>query len=264
MEPTSFEPFTRVKACRHGQMIYNIHDQYVGRSFDLYGEFSEGEVDVFRQLVQPGNVVLDIGANIGSHTIFFAKQVGPAGGVYAFEPQRIVFQMLCGNAALNNATNVWCHQVALGREPGKILVPQFDFHKVNNVGGLGLGAFQFGESIPVITIDSLELNRCDLMKIDVEGMEEETLRGATATIAKFKPVLYVENDREEKSASLIRFIDSLGYAMFWHHPPLFNPNNFAGEPHNVFSNIVSANMLCVHRSATTKIDGMAPVVVPRG
>ena len=263
MEPTSFEPYSRMKTCRYGPMIYNIHDQFVGRSLDLYGEYSEGEVAVFRQLVQPGNLVLDAGANIGCHTVFFAKQVGPTGGVFAFEPQRIVFQMLCANLALNNLPNAWCHQAALGREPGKILVPQFDFHKANNLGGLALGAFEFGEPVSVVTIDSLDLPRCDLMKIGVEGMEEEVLHGATATIAKFKSHLYVDNDRGEKSASLIRYIDSLGYAMFQHCPPLFNPNNIDGNRLNVFPSVVSFNMLCVHRSISSKIDGLKPVEAPK-
>ena len=88
-------------------MLYNEHDIYIGRSLDLYGEFSEGECDVFRQLIQPGWTVLELGANIGSHTVFLAKRVGPSGRVIAFEPQRIVFQTLCANIALNNLLNVF-------------------------------------------------------------------------------------------------------------------------------------------------------------
>ena len=69
----------RLKATRYGLMLYHPKDAYIGRSFDLYGEFSEGEVGLFRQLLQPGAVVLDIGANIGAHTLYFAAAVGPAG-----------------------------------------------------------------------------------------------------------------------------------------------------------------------------------------
>ena len=76
-------------------MLYNVNDDYIGRSLDIYGEFSEGEIEAFSLLVHPGDIVLDVGANIGSHTIWFAQAVGPTGGVMAFEPQRLLFQTLC-------------------------------------------------------------------------------------------------------------------------------------------------------------------------
>jgi FkbM family methyltransferase len=262
MQLTSFQPYTALKQCRYGQMVYNVHDQYVGRSLELYSEFSEGEVAIFRQIVQPGQIVLDIGANIGCHTVFFARQVGLGGAVMAFEPQRCVFQMLCANMAINSIPNAWCMHAAVGTQPGQILVPMLDFHRENNVGGLGLGDFSFGESVQVLTLDGLNLGAVHFIKVDVEGMEEQVLRGAVQTLERFKPVLYVENDRQEKSVSLIRFIDSQGYAMFWHLPPLYNPDNLAGNPTNVFGRIVSMNMLCVHKSVQTNIKGMGQVQVP--
>src|SRR5262249_49184020 len=86
--------FNHLRKCRHGYVLYNINDMYVGRSFDLYGEFSEEEALLFEQVSRPGDVVMDIGANIGAHTLVMAKRVGPTGKVLAFEPQRVVFQTL--------------------------------------------------------------------------------------------------------------------------------------------------------------------------
>src|SRR3954467_11045049 len=94
--------FNRLKSCRHGKMLYNVNDMYVGRSLDLYGEFSQGEVELFAKIVRSGDVVLDVGANIGAHTLFFAQSTAPLGGVIAFEPQRLVFQTLCANMAINS------------------------------------------------------------------------------------------------------------------------------------------------------------------
>jgi FkbM family methyltransferase len=261
--PSVPAPFNAQKACRHGQMLYNVHDQFIGRSLDLYGEFCEGEVDLFRQLVKPGDWVLDVGANIGTHTLFFSRHVGPAGRVLAFEPQRVVFQTLCANVALNSVTNAWCYPQAVGAEPGELLVPLLDFHGTNNFGGLGLGGHREGDRVTVVTLDGLALPRCDLIKIDVEGMERAVLAGAVNLIARFKPYLYVENDRPEQSADLIRFIDGLGYVMYWHLPPLFNPQNFFGNPFNAFGGIVSLNMLCAHRSLSLNVEGGQPVEVPR-
>ena len=245
-------------------MLYNSHDMYIGRSLELYSEYSEGEIDLFRQMVKPGDIVLEIGSNIGPHTVFLARQVEPGGHVFAFEPQRIVFQTLCANLALNSITNVSCFNQAVGAKPGEIVVPLIDYRQVANFGGLALGEFKQGEQIKVITIDSLLLPRCNLIKIDVEGMELSVLQGAIACLARFKPMLYVENDRREKSAELVRFLDSCDYDMYWHSPPLFNPQNFAGNAENVFDNIISRNMLCIHRSIARQLDGFQPVQVPYG
>jgi FkbM family methyltransferase len=243
-----------LKACRYGQMLFNRHDMYIGRSLQLYGEFSEGECEVFRQIVRRGSTVVEVGSNIGSHTVPLAQWAGPEGKVIAFEPQRIVFQTLCANVALNSLLNVHCLQQAVGSEPGSIVVPHINYQAENNFGGLGLGSFTHGERVPLVTIDSLELQTCDLVKLDIEGMEREAILGAQRTIEKFKPALYVENDRKDRSDDLVRTLDAMGYAMYWHLPPYFNPKNFAGNSENVFGNLVSKNMICFHQSRPHQID----------
>jgi len=86
----------------------------IGRSLDLYGEWSEGEVALFQALLRPNDTVVEVGANIGSHSVFFAKAVGAQGNIVAIEPQRVVFQTLCANLALNSLTNTYCYQLGLG------------------------------------------------------------------------------------------------------------------------------------------------------
>src|SRR5256885_16943119 len=89
----------RQRQCRHGMMLYNINDQFQGRMLDKYGEYSEGEVDSFAQLLKPGMTVVEVGANIGSHTLAFAPLVGSHGRVVAFEPHPGIFPMLCATLA---------------------------------------------------------------------------------------------------------------------------------------------------------------------
>jgi FkbM family methyltransferase len=260
--------FNRVKPCRYGTLLYNINDQYIGRALDQYAEFSQGEVDLFEKILRPGQTVVDAGANIGAHTVFFCGAVGADGRVHAFEPQRVIFQTLCANLALNSLQNAYAYHAALGEHaaPGeqartiKVDVP--DYSRENNFGGMSLGEWTDGEDVALTCIDALDLAACDFMKIDVEGMEQAVIRGAGRAIARHRPVLYVENDRPENAAALIRQLDALGYALFWHLPPYFNPDNFACNPVNIFSNIASRNMLCLPREKRYGEFGLIAVEIP--
>ena len=252
----------RLKRTRHGYMSYLISDRYIGRSFDRYGEFSEGEIELFRQLVRPGSLVVDGGANIGAHTLPLSTLVGPKGAVIAAEPQRIIHQLLCANLALNARTNVRAMHTALGAEPGRITVPAIDYDAEGNFGGLALGAHEKGESVAVATLDSLELPTCHFIKLDVEGMEAQVLTGAAQTIARHRPILYVENDRKDRSVALLGILLGMDYRLYWHLPPLFSPNNFFGEAENLFANIVSVNVLGLPKEA--KQDIKLPEILTAG
>ena len=251
-----------IRRCRHGTMMYLRQDIYVGRSFAEYGEYSEGEVDIFRQCLRPGDVALDIGANFGSHTLPMARLVGPGGKVFAFEPQRILFQILCGNVALNELPNVHALPVALGRAAGSAKVPALDYRGANNFGGIALGTTA-GEDVAVVALDQVELPKVRLIKIDVEGMELDVIAGATQTLARCRPILYVENDRADKAEALVARLQQDGFRMWWHTPPLYNPANFLGNPQNVFGNIVSFNMLCLPRESAVPPQGLREIASPQ-
>jgi len=252
----------RLKLCRYGPMLYLVTDQYVGQSLDRYGEFSAGEVNLFCQLIRSGWTILEIGANMGAHTVPIAKTTGPGGVVHAFEPQRSVFQILCANIALNALTNVYTHHAAVGRQTATITVPKLDPTVLQNFGGLSLGNWSEGDCVPVMTVDALNLPACHFIKVDVEGMEGDVIAGAEQTIRRFRPGLYVENDREEKASALIRQLFALDYRLYWHLPPLFNPQNYFRVTENVFATIVSVNMLGLHASQSQNVTGLREITKP--
>lgn len=222
-------------------MLYNKNDIFIGGALQRYGEFSAAELFLFEQLIGAEDVVVEAGANIGAHTVQLSRM---AETVYAFEPQRIVFQTLCANLALNQRDNVYARQAALGAAAGALVVPELSPSRRASFGSLSLGDCTVGESVPMVTLDSLGLPACRFIKVDVEGMESAVLRGAAATISRCRPLIYVENDREDASRELIELIDGFGYVAYWHFPPLFNPRNFAGDAENIFPGVVSINMLC--------------------
>jgi FkbM family methyltransferase len=253
--------FNQLAAGRDGFILYNTNDMYIGRAIEIYGEYSGLEMAMFREICKPGYAVLEVGANIGSHTVGFSRIVGQQGRVLAFEPQRLLYMTLCANVALNSLTNVDCYWAALAEQEGTIAVPQVDPTREGNFGALALGGEQKGVPVPCFILDRyLKLPRINLIKIDVEGMEEQVLRGGQQVLQKFKPMLYVENDRVESSEALIRFIAGFGYRLFWHLPPLFNPDNYYGISENIFENIVSWNMLCVHRDCGVTFPGLEEVL----
>ena len=239
--------YAETKLCRHGLMTYNTNDLYVGRSFQLYGEFSGIEVDwLLGQLAEDSHVV-DVGANIGALTVLFATRCHK-GRVFAIEPQVFAFHMLCANIVTNSLIHAMPINCAAGSECKTISVPCMDPLRTNNFGGLDIRVDAPGMPVQMITVDSLGLQKCDLIKIDVEGMEPDVLRGAVKTIEKFRPLLYVEADRPDSREETIELIESFGYDMEPHEPPLFSPNNYAGRMENVFANIVSMNLMCRPRN----------------
>jgi FkbM family methyltransferase len=258
----SSQSVTTLKNTRFGKMLFFRHDKYIGRSLDLYGEFSVNEAVLFAQLLAPGDVAIDVGANIGAHTLQFARLVGPTGQIYAIEPQRVIHQVLCANMVLNEQFNVVALHAAAGAQPGSLRVPTLNFARESNFGGYALTDAAAGESVPVITLDSLDLRALKLLKIDVEGMEYSVLEGARQQIAKHRPFIYAENDRKANSADLIRLLTEMEYTLWWHLPTLFNPHNFYANATNVFGRIVSINLFCVPAESTLVLTDFRRVTGP--
>jgi FkbM family methyltransferase len=251
--------FIAVKQCRHGLFAYNLNDQYIGRSLDAYGEWAELEVALLFQILKPGDVVLDVGANIGTHTVAFAQKVTQAGVVLAFEPQRLTYQLLCANVALNALTNVVCHNVVVSDGQESALIPTLDPTIATNFGSLKSDGHDRGERVRAVRIDDLQLARCSLMKIDVEGAETRVLAGARTTLAACRPVLYVEHNSEDGSSGVLEMLHEVGYSCWWHVPSSFNQANYFGSTELIFAPYYEGNVLCFPTEAKVNAQGLWPV-----
>jgi FkbM family methyltransferase len=237
--------------CRHGPMLFPRGDMFIGKSLELYGEWSEGEVTLFSHLLLPGNQVVEAGANIGTHTLALARLVGPTGRVWALEPQKLVFQMLCANLGLSEIENVEPLHAAAGSAPGRTHIPRVGYGANANFGGVATGGGE--DSVPVITIDGLGLTHCKLIKVDVEGHEIDVLEGAAETIARLRPCLFVEDDRADQHVRLMTLLHRQGYRAWWHCAPIFSPDNFRHNPINAFGNVVSVNLFCLPEETAASI-----------
>jgi FkbM family methyltransferase len=259
--------FNRLARTRHGALLYNRHDTALGKSLAELGEVFEQQIELFRQCVPPRSIVVEAGAAIGAQSVPLAKIVGPAGLIHAIEPQRVLFQTLCANVALNSLTNVVCHQAAAGESPGSIVTPAIDYNHPGSFSAIQVAASQppgsrEGEPAPVITIDSLKLPRCQLLHISQAGMELAALRGAAETIRRCRPILYVHVRRQEDTGPLIEAIQALGYRLYWHLPPYYQADNYYANSENTFGNFAVLHVLAIHASVQTDIQGLKEITGP--
>ncbi|MFB3910467.1 MAG: FkbM family methyltransferase [Candidatus Eisenbacteria bacterium] len=219
-------PFV-VAATAHGPMIVSINDRKVtpdgrtgiGVGWQIFnmGAFDPDEVELAKNILRSRyknhgeNVfALDLGANIGVHTIEWARLMQGWGQVFAVEAQQRLFYALCGNIAINNLFNAQAIHAAVGATAEGIMeIPLPNYYDQGSLGSLELRKsdrnedigqpIDYSKTFPVstITVDSMAIPRLDFAKIDVEGMEMEVLVGAEATITSFKPILLVEHIKSD-------------------------------------------------------------------
>src|SRR5439155_5414874 len=208
---------------------------YIGKCFELYGQYSESEVVMMRNFVREGNTVIDVGANIGDLTLPLARMVGETGRVYAFESQPETFNVLCANLALNGLNNV--------KPVNAFVAPN---EQVDTGGTWGNDAYVSRTwETQFVALDAFDLPGCHLIKVDVDGKELEVLQSGETLIERHRPVLYFENDVKEASARLFAYTrDTRGYDLYWHPAPIFDANNFNANPVNhCAKNILSLMMV---------------------
>ena len=240
------------KECRYGPMLYLQNDQWVGKSFDFYGEAFENQINFMSRFVGQDDVVLDGGANMGAMTIPLAKRCSR---VIAFEPQEFLYYILCGNIAANNLTNVRAYMNPLDAVSGRVVAfprPSDDYFGEGHFAGVaGTSINLDGKNcLGTKCIDQLFLDRLDFVKMDVEGAELMALFGGRDTLEQFKPVMFVEalpNNFEDIQLALRRH-NYVGYLVSTDY---FNPNNFLGKSRDVLQN-KSHDVVCWHREEVEK------------
>lgn len=186
----------------------NDHIQNVIYSTESFYEITM--LEDIKNRIGNNKIILDVGANIGNHTVFFGMFCD-AKRVYSFEPQGNVFSMLKTNVQINNLEEkVTLFNIGLGREKSKgTIVP----YSNDNLGMAKVNISDAG-NIEVDSLDNVLFENeesIDLIKIDVEGMELEVLKGAKNIIAKHKPLIYIESDFDEEFKSIKEFLNNFGY-----------------------------------------------------
>jgi len=220
--------YTRLWKSPYGWQLYPIGEinqivpiQTEGRYID------HGTVDVIAQILKLKRVatpvMIDGGANIGNITLGVKHHI-PSLQVHCFEAQRIIAQMLAGTVSLMSWQDVFVNNVALtDGTMHTIDVPIYDYKKSGSFGSIELGRKENAEHIrqdstnqwePVEgrSIDSYNFPQVDLLKLDVESMEEQVLAGARETISRCRPVMFIEHIKSNRN-SLEALIRSMNYTI---------------------------------------------------
>jgi FkbM family methyltransferase len=227
----------------HGTMIVNRFDYKMvdrtrgfGVGFQILEKsaYDSEEVNLSLSLLElrrkyfgDGVVAIDCGANIGVHTVEWAKRMDGWGSVLAIEAQERVFYALAGNIAINNCFNAKAILAAVAANNSVLKIPQPDYLAPASFGSLELKKRENNEfigqeisyesdrtsEIRTLSLDSLAIERIDLIKIDVESMELEVLQGSVNSIQRSHPVLIVESIKTDQS-ELRTLLERLEYRVF--------------------------------------------------
>ena len=224
---------------RYGKMIVPTDDPTIGRSLSLYGEYCHQEIEIIKTLVTPESWFIDIGANIGTHTVAISPHVER---VLAFEPDIENYTLLGKNVAglCSVKNNVTVTHMAIGDE----------FNTVDTNFDYGKTTIKEGNAIKIAPLDILGLPKINFVKIDVEGMELKVLVGMRNILLNQKPDLLVEMQNSETYSSTFEFLRSCNYNMFWLPVPTFSKDNHKqnkedvfGPQHGVINWLCSADVL---------------------
>jgi FkbM family methyltransferase len=236
--------------CRYGTMFALPSDNVIGKSLRIYGEWAEHELSFVRPFISAGATVVDVGANIGTHTLPFSRWV-ENGRVIAIEAQPAVCQILKLNCRQNGYVNVRVVNAICGEKRDHVEFRP-DYSRDENIGGISFADARSDTrpavkrwldrlrtsaitSIPVVPLDNLCRGQMtSFIKLDIEGMELDALRGGRKLITRCHPIICFEQNSTARLSETYDYLTGLGYRMFWLETQPFNRNNFRGEHNNIW------------------------------
>ena len=228
----------------HGTMACLKNDVVLGQWLKKYGEWSQGENIIMSNFVSKGDIVIDIGANIGTTVLSLSKQVSSEGKVLAFEPQSLMAQCLQTNLTLNDITNVVVDSAAVSNKNGWTFLNDATFSGTGRYGEAGIS--DTGTRIKTIKLDEVEVPKCSLIKIDVESYEWEVIQGGQKFLRKHKPVLYMEaKNNVDGTKKYLKWLFDNGWRCYWHFAFWYRKNNYKNDSNDMKPGTGDMNILAV-------------------
>lgn len=174
------------------------------------GNFYERQaLDRLRTLLSPGDVVIDVGANIGNHSIYFAAEAGCSVRSFECNPRLIpLLQRAVADSGAADRIDLSLLGAAVSDHVGRV---SFNFHR-DDFSNVSSDLAEGDEGVPSLSLDSLKLERCDLLKVDVDGGEMAVLEGAAQTLERLRPTLAIEV-LNTNMARVLPWLEARGYVV---------------------------------------------------
>lgn len=191
------------------------------------GDWFEAEMEFWRNSIREGMTVIDVGANAGVYTFSAAHRVGKTGKVIAIEPFSQCIQLLEETCRVNQFSWVYPCGGAASNQAGNVYLSLYQASELNEVvtDENQLKSDNY-EQVPCFTLDSLidtyQLERVDLLKIDAEGHEVPVLEGSQLLIERFSPIILYENIAGNQGSNLAvaQWLEGKGYRLYRYRPYL--------------------------------------------
>lgn len=216
--------FLEIENDIENKILAVLEEDYFTISLERQKSYERHFTDFVRLCLKSGDIALDLGANVGYHTITMAELVKNGGKIHSFEPQRIIFQQLNCNVFLNRLDNVDTYNLAIGDSYSDVSINCPNYHHISpmhtNIGNTSINTKNIGYKVRQIPLDSLGLNRLDFIKLDIQGCELLALKGAKNLIEKYKPTMFMEIEEKQliqfntSPTELINYTKELGYKLY--------------------------------------------------
>lgn len=168
----------------------------IGRSLYLNGNFEHETTIFLKKIIKSGDIILDIGANIGQFSVIMSMFSGSSGKIYAIEPYDKNISLIKKNIEINDIVNIYVHKVAIADKNGRMIFRIYDDYAYNSFLLIDRKKLLKEDSVECQTIDAFieqnKITKLDLIKIDIEGYELPAMKGAENTLNKFRPGIIAE------------------------------------------------------------------------
>jgi FkbM family methyltransferase len=214
---------------------FPARDTAVGASLRDYGEFARPELDFLLEHADaPAGTFVDVGAHLGTVSLPFAK-ARPGWRVISIEAAHTLADLLVEAAAENGIANVEVLSVAAGEADGVAEFPAVDLGGVGNFGSIGFAnPFPKKRQVGIRPLDDIAPDDTRLIKVDVEGYEEQVLRGAARLLQQVRPIWLLEAHRRqvEQTRTVAGQLAAHGYSLFWFFSPFATVSAPKAKPDN--------------------------------
>jgi len=212
-------------------MLINRNDSVISKRISETGNWELDYIEFLKALIAkcypPGSEIeiIDAGANLGVYTLSMARIPGLKVKVIAIEAQRLMYQILNANIALNSLDNVWTYHRIISNENNETVELECpDLNEPANFGAFEVqknlsysdydgSNYLPAEKIKTLALDSLGLTKCAFLKLDVEGMEDRALLGSENLLSTSKPIIFFERHKTD-FAKVISILKNHNYSIW--------------------------------------------------